>query len=284
MKQYRHAQALSAEFPQPAQQQRGGDGQPHPGRALVQGMQGREDQSHPGIGQAERAPLRLASLQQGLVQTEAKDGFFSDRGDQQQGQQRHGCAGRLAQPQAELKREPGANRTAGHSGGIGSALHAAGSRVGLSHGWHMIVALVLSALPALSFAGLGQDLESIKIERMRMAAQHRVTSAAQYSLHELQGADGSRVRQYVSASGMVFAVSWRTLYKPDLSALLGPSYPVYALSAQVAAQRAGVQRHFRHADVDLVLQSSAHLHVFSGFALRRSMLPRGLDPQQMGLE
>ena len=45
-----------------------------------------------------------------------------------------------------------------------------------------------------------------------------------------------------------------------------------------------MQRHFHHEDVDLVLQSSAHLHVFTGFALRRSLLPSGLDPQQMGLQ
>lgn len=148
----------------------------------------------------------------------------------------------------------------------------------------MIVALVLLVGPVPSFAGLGQDLDSIQVERKRMAAQHRVQAGAQYSLHELLGADGSRVRQYVSSNGMVFAVSWRTQYKPDLSVLLGASYPGYAAAARIAAQRTGVQRHFQHDDLDLVLQSSAHLHLFSGFAFRRSMLPRGVSPQQMGLE
>jgi hypothetical protein len=146
------------------------------------------------------------------------------------------------------------------------------------------VALVLALPPALSFASLGQDQRSVDLDRKRMDARHQVKLGAQYSSHELQTADGSRVRQFVSASGMVFAVSWHTLYKPDLSTLLGPSYPAYAQSAQAAARRPGMQRQFRHDDLDLVLRSSAHLNVFTGFAFRRSMLPRGLDPHTIGLE
>jgi hypothetical protein len=154
----------------------------------------------------------------------------------------------------------------------------------LGHAARIIVALVLSLPPALSFAGLGQDQSSVSLDRRRMDARQHITTGVQYSLHEIQAADGSRVRQYVSANGMVFAVSWHTLQKPDLSALLGSSYPSYAQSAQAAARRTGIQRQFRHEDLDLVLRSSAHLNVFSGFAFRRSMLPRGLDLHTLGLQ
>jgi hypothetical protein len=33
-----------------------------------------------------------------------------------------------------------------------------------------------------------------------------------------------------------------------------------------------------------VVQTTGHLNVFSGFAFRRSMLPVGLSPNQIGLE
>ena len=247
-------------------------------------MQGRKDHGDPGIGQTERAPTRREPIQQAVVQAQAKHGFFSDRCDQQQGEQGGWRAGSGTKAKAERQREPGAH-------GSANAGQAVGSQSGLvnrvnqwAHGLRMIVVLLLMLGPVHSFASLGQDLDSINGERKRMVARHRVLSGAQYSLHELQGADGSRVQQYVSSSGMVFAVSWRTLYKPDLSSLLGPSYAGYAASARAAAQRPGVQRHFQHDDLDLVLQASAHLHVFSGFAFRRSMLPRGLTPQQIGLE
>ena len=146
-------------------------------------------------------------------------------------------------------------------------------------------AMVFVAAPAVSaWAGLGEGQSSIDTDRVRMSARHSVARVQQYAVHDLTTADGSRVQQYVAGNGRVFAVRWNTLYKPDLTTLLGPSYPGYASAARLAAQRAGIQRQFRHADLDLVLQSSAHLHVFSGFAFRRSMLPRGLDPHQIGLE
>ncbi len=279
-----HLQAPATAFPQPTQEQRGRRREQHPDRILVQGVQGREQQRDQYVGQAQRAPTRLQPSEQPVVQAQAKHGFFRDRCDQQQREQGGWGAASGAKPDADLQRKPGANWSADASQAIGGKAGAVKRLIQACHGLRMIVALGLMLGSAHSFAGLGQDLDSIKLERKHMAARHQVRTGAQYSLHELLAADGSRVRQYVSANGMVFAVSWHTLYKPDLSALLGTSYPRYAAAAQVAAQRGGVQRQFRHTDLDLVLQSSAHLHVFSGFAFRRSMLPRGLDPHQIGLE
>ena len=280
----RHLQAPATAFPQPTQEQSGRRREQHPDGILVQGVQGREQQGDQYIGQAQRAPMRLNPGEQPVVQAQAKHGLFGDRCDQQQREQGGWGAGCGAKADADLQRKPGANRSADASQAIGGKQATAKWLNQWCHGLRMIVALGFMLGSTHSFAGLGQDVDSIKVERKRMAARHQVKAAAQYSLHELQSADGSRVRQYVSASGMVFAVSWHTLYKPDLSTLLGPSYPGYASAARLAAQRAGIQRQFRHADLDLVLQSSAHLHVFSGFAFRRSMLPRGLDPHQIGLE
>ncbi|MEI8029737.1 MAG: DUF2844 domain-containing protein [Comamonadaceae bacterium] len=148
----------------------------------------------------------------------------------------------------------------------------------------MIAATVLLLPPLLAMASLGETERSVSIDRMRMGARHQIEAKAQYLVHDLQGADGSRLREYVAANGAVFAVAWHTLSKPDLSAVLGSSYPAYATSAQAAARRAGIQRRFRHEDLDLVVQSTAHLNVFSGFAFRRSMLPAGLSPDRIGLE
>ncbi len=284
MKPARYLQAASAAFPQPTEQQRGYSGEQHSDRTLVQGVKGRKYHGDQSIGQAERAPTHLKPVEQEVVQAQSKHGFFSDRRDQQQGEQGSWGAGCGAKTDATVQSEPGTNRSASEDQAVGSE-H--GPVNWLHQGCHclrMIVALALLLGPVHSFAGLGQDLDSNNVEHKRMAAQHRVMPGAQYSLHEFQSADGSRFRQYVSSSGMVFAVSWRTLYKPDLSALLGTSYPGYSAAARVAAQRTGVQRYFQHDDLDLVLQSSAYLHVFSGFAFRRSMLPRGVNPEQIGLE
>jgi hypothetical protein len=116
-----------------------------------------------------------------------------------------------------------------------------------------------------------------------MHARHSVARAAQYSVHALQMADGSQVKQYMASNGQVFAVRWITMYKPDLSALLGSAFPTYSSAAQKAAQRGGLQRQFQHEGSDLVMLSTGHLHVFSGYAYRRSLLPRGLNVQDLGL-
>jgi hypothetical protein len=91
--------------------------------------------------------------------------------------------------------------------------------------------------------------------------------------------DGSRVRQYVTGNGRIFAVTWSTLYKPDLSKLLGSSFPEYRHAANESARHGGIQRNFRLNGDDLVLQSSGHLNVYHGYAYRRSMMPKGMDLQ-----
>jgi hypothetical protein len=136
---------------------------------------------------------------------------------------------------------------------------------------------------AQAWAGLGEGEASIDTDRVRMSARHSVARVQQYAVHELKMADGSRVQQYVAGNGKIFAVRWDTLYKPDLSALLGSSFPDYASAAQVAAKRGGIQRQFHHEGNDLVVQSSGHLHVFSGYAYRRTMLPNGVNAQSIGL-
>jgi predicted heme/steroid binding protein len=136
---------------------------------------------------------------------------------------------------------------------------------------------------AQAWAGLGEGEASIDTASVRMHARHSVARAQQYTVHELKMADGSRVQQYVAGNGQVFAVRWNTLYKPDLSVLLGNSFPDYASAAQMAAKRGGIQRQFHHEGNDLVVQSSGHLHVFSGYAYRRALLPRGVSVQSIGL-
>ena len=145
----------------------------------------------------------------------------------------------------------------------------------------LVLLALVAALPAQ--AGLGQAQSSIETDRVRMRARHAVTRAPQYTLHDLQMADGSHLQQYVAANGQVFAVRWNTLHKPDLSGLLGDAFVGYATAVQQAARRGGIQRQFRHQSLDLVVQSGGHLHVFSGYAYRPSLLPPGLSLQTLGL-
>ncbi len=113
-------------------------------------------------------------------------------------------------------------------------------------------------------------------------ARHLLAQKVRYSVDEVQLADGSRIHKYLAENGQIFAVSWNTLYKPDLSLLLGEYFSSYAGAAKLSAQQGGIHRQFHHDANDLVVQSGGHLHVFSGYAYLRSQLPAGVSPQLMG--
>ena len=134
-----------------------------------------------------------------------------------------------------------------------------------------------AGVSSLSNAGAASNLNAHGARRM-------LAQQAAYSVDEVQLTDGSRVRRYVAGNGQIFAVSWNTLYKPDLSKLLGAYFSGYAGAAQLAGQKGGIQRQFRHEGTDLVVQSGGHLHVFSGYAYLRSALPPGVSLQSLGWE
>jgi hypothetical protein len=136
-----------------------------------------------------------------------------------------------------------------------------------------------------SQAALGEGENSIGLERMQMRARHQVSSAAQYSLHALTDSQGGVVRQYVNRQGRVFAVQWISPIYPDLGTLLGADHAAYRRAGALQAQSGpGLQRQLRHSGPDLVIQSQTHLNIFRGYAYKPSLLPVGLDVQQLGLQ
>ena len=146
--------------------------------------------------------------------------------------------------------------------------------------------LAFTALCSLTpaHAGLGETERTIDEDRVRLHAQRLVEHRYPYRVHALKTSDGSRIWQYVGTHGRVFAVTWQALHKPDLSKLLGESSDGYARATAQAARRGGIQRHFLHEQNDVVVQSNAYLHKFSGVAYRPSLLPIGFDLTKLGRE
>jgi hypothetical protein len=133
-----------------------------------------------------------------------------------------------------------------------------------------------------AWAGLGESENSITGDRMRMRALHSVIRTQNYTIHDLTILNGSRVRQYVAGDGRIFAVSWHTLFKPDLESILGGSFQSYRAAANEVAQQGGIRRQFHHQGNDLVVQSSGHLNVYNGYAMRPSIVPQGFKPESIG--
>ena len=81
-----------------------------------------------------------------------------------------------------------------------------------------IVAVLLLAYTGASHAALGGAPETFEAQGAVPVVSSRMTN---YVMRETTLPTGTRVREYVSESGTVFAVTWEGPFLPDLKALLG---------------------------------------------------------------
>lgn len=130
-------------------------------------------------------------------------------------------------------------------------------------------------------ATLGETLESVHADQIRLQGRRVQATVWPAQMHEIQLADGSRVRQYVNASGAVFAVTWTSRLKPDLAGLLGQHFVAYAQARpqprnlQAARQPSLVQA------ADLVVRESGRGQAHAGMAYVPTLTPRGFDVAQL---
>jgi Protein of unknown function (DUF2844) len=140
------------------------------------------------------------------------------------------------------------------------------------------VCAVCLCASASALAALGGDLSSIQSDQARLRASVRIMPARQYTVHEMQTPAGTTIRQFVSPSGTVFAVSWQGT-APDLQQLLGDYFNEYmqAASAQPGRRGRGI-----HIDTgDLVFESGGHMRFVTGRAFLRSKMPSGVRSDQI---
>ena len=149
----------------------------------------------------------------------------------------------------------------------------------------LILALVLSALIAPSWAALGDNAASVLNDQTRMKGTLHSVDNDSYVMHEITMSSGSKVREYVSPAGAVFGVAWEGQFKPDLQQLLGPYYQQAQQAA--AAQRSGDQqpRIYRGPVVietpGLVFYESGHARSFHGQAYIPQLVPQGVQASEI---
>ena len=140
---------------------------------------------------------------------------------------------------------------------------------------HVATALLLSAAAAApAYAALGGDTASVLRDREQLRGALNITPGAPYSIHEITTSSGTTVREYVSAAGKVFGVSWRGPFMPDLHQLLGAYHAQYVQAA--SAPHAG----HRHMDVvlpGLVVHSAGRPRGFVGRAWAPALMPQSVS-------
>jgi hypothetical protein len=122
---------------------------------------------------------------------------------------------------------------------------------------------------------LGADLASVEADQKAWDASSTQAVLAGATRLTQTLPDGITVRQYVDASGCVFAVAWEGPVLPDFVRLLGAHFAVYAQA--VRQQKHGVSVR----GADLVIESGGMMRSFSGRAYLPGKLPAGLSQQDL---
>jgi pectin methylesterase-like acyl-CoA thioesterase len=141
------------------------------------------------------------------------------------------------------------------------------------------VALLAAAAMTPARAGLGDTVAAVQADRMSMKGQLRARSEAGYSVEEITAASGTVVREYVSPSGVVFAVSWSGPAMPNLQQALGTYFTQYQSAVQ--ARHAQGLQHFGHNHLQirtpsLVVHAGGHMRQYFGVAYVPSLMPANL--------
>ena len=135
---------------------------------------------------------------------------------------------------------------------------------------------MLAWLPSAAHATLGGDIATITANQQHLSAKRSVQTMTNGQRHDLTLASGVVVREYLSAKGAVYAVSWRGPRQPNLTELLGGYFA--QLSTPQKGRRRGGHHHLAINNDDLVVQASGHNNYFSGRAWVPSLVPAGVEP------
>jgi hypothetical protein len=138
----------------------------------------------------------------------------------------------------------------------------------------MSVALMLTCVPA--WAALGARVDSVQSDQEQMKGTRRVTTTAAYSVHEIQAATGTMVREFVSPAGMVFAVAWNGPVPPDMRQLMGQYFEQFTQQDQQAAEGKRARGRVAIRQEDLVVEAGGHMRWFTGRAYLPQMMPQGV--------
>lgn len=146
------------------------------------------------------------------------------------------------------------------------------NRPGKLSGLALGTALLALSVTLPAFAALGGDATSVDADVVKMKVQSRTaTPVSGYTVSELTLPSGTVVREYISAGGKVFAVTWEGPTLPSLQQTLGSYFETMKAAASVP--HGADHHHLSVRTSDLVLQTAGHMRAHVGKAYLLSLLP-----------
>lgn len=147
-------------------------------------------------------------------------------------------------------------------------------------------AVILALLLDSAFAALGGSPEKFEAgsvvckgsetSRSATAMASSRNGQASYSIRDTTLPTGTLVREYVSDDGIVFAVSWKGQFQPNLRKLLGERY-FKTMTDHAKQKPAGKKSRLEIEDPEVVIRSRGHMRSHEGRAWLPSQLPPGFS-------
>lgn len=137
-----------------------------------------------------------------------------------------------------------------------------------------LIAALLAVAPRAG-AALGEPIASVDADAKALGAVRRASTAhAAFTVEQLQGST-TRIREYVSTGGTVFAVAWDGVAQPDLGVLLGSHAAEYRQAVR-RSRGARARRSQRVAGEHVVVETWGHQRHLQGRAWLPAELPSGV--------
>lgn len=125
-------------------------------------------------------------------------------------------------------------------------------------------------------ATLGESVDSVTSDRKAYSAvQHATLTRKGFTVQEFKS-DANMVREYISPSGVVFAIAWNGLSHPDLTPLLGTYLGDYKHALVHTASHRG-NRHFQVKANRVVVEKWGHMRNMQGRAYIPTLIPNGVS-------
>lgn len=143
-----------------------------------------------------------------------------------------------------------------------------------------ILVVLAAAAAAPARAALGEPASSVAADEARLSATRRQVEVRATHQVERLVSDARTVREYVSPSGVVFAVAWDGVSPPDLDAVLGAYAPPVrrALAAQPGGPH-GAPRRLEAAGA--VVETWGHMRAAHGRAYVPALVPPGVTVDEI---
>jgi len=142
------------------------------------------------------------------------------------------------------------------------------------------LAAVLLANAAPLSATLGESADSVAADREALGAGPISTTVRNgYTVQEIR-TDAVVLREYVSSTGVVFAIAWNGLIHPDLKRLLGSYLKEYETTLRQTPREAG-RRQLRVMSNRVVVEKWGHMRALQGRAYVPNLIPPGVSVDEI---